>query len=117
MKRIILLLLTLFSFTLSYSQHLYPEKYKDCSLASFCLDCGETGAQPQNSIINELLNKFDKKSLSKIVGKIEVQVLIDENGKPCLLSSLNQTNISSKKIRVTECNKLNIKLGTCDFTK
>jgi len=98
MKRIILLLLTLFSFTLSYSQNLYPEKYKDCSLVSFCLDCGETKAKPQKSIIDELLNKFDKKSLSKITGNIEVQILINENGKPCLLSSFNQTNISSKKL-------------------
>lgn len=98
MKRTLLLLLTFFNLTLSYAQHLYPEKYKDCSLGSFCLDCGETKAKPQNSIINELSNKFDKKSLSKIAGKIEVQILIDEKGKPCLLSSLNQTNITSKKL-------------------
>ncbi len=98
MKRIILLLLTIFNLTLSYSQNLYPEKYKDCSLTSFCLDCGDTKAEPPKSLMNELLDKFDKKSLSKIKGIIEVQVLIDENGKACLLSSVNQTNISSKKL-------------------
>lgn len=98
MKRIILLLLTIFNLTLSYSQNLYPEKYKDCSLTSFCLDCGDTKAKPPKSLMNELLDKFDKKSLSKIKGIIEVQVLIDENGKACLLSSVNQTNISSKKL-------------------
>lgn len=98
MKRIILLLLTIFNLTLSYSQNLYPEKYKDCSLTSFCLDCGDTKAEPPKSLMNELLVKFDKKSLSKIKGIIEVQVLIDENGKACLLSSVNQTNISSKKL-------------------
>jgi len=98
MKRIILLLLVQFSLTLSYSQNLYPEKYEGCNLTSFCLDCGDTKAQPPKAIIDELVNKFDKKSLSKIKGSIEVQILIDENGKPCLLSSLNQTNISSKKL-------------------
>lgn len=98
MKRTILLLLTLFNLTLSYSQNLYPEKYKDCSLTSFCLDCGDTKAEPPKSLMSELLNKFDKKSLNKIKGTIEVQILIDENGKACLLSSVNQTNISSKKL-------------------
>lgn len=98
MKRIILLLLTLFSLTFTYSQNIYPEKYKDCGLTSFCLDCGDTIAEPPKSLMNELLDKFDKKSLSAIKGVIEVQVLIDENGKACLLSSVNQTNISSKKL-------------------
>lgn len=98
MKRIILLLFTLLNITLSYSQNLYPEKYKDCSLTSFCLDCGDTKAEPPKNLMNELLDKFDKKSLSKIKGIIEVQILIDENGKSCLLSSVNQTNISSKKL-------------------
>lgn len=98
MKRTILLLLTLFSLTITYSQNLYPEKYKDCSLTSFCLDCGDTKAEPPKSLMSELLDKLDKKSLSKIKGIIEVQILIDENGKACLLSSVNQTNISSKKL-------------------
>lgn len=98
MKRIILLLFTLLNITLSYSQNLYPEKYKDCSLTSFCLDCGDTKAEPPKNLMNELLDKFDIKSLSKIKGIIEVQILIDENGKSCLLSSVNQTNISSKKL-------------------
>src|SRR5690606_16312057 len=68
------------------------------SLTNFCLDCGDTKAESPKSLINELLDKFDKRSLSKIKGIIEVQVLIDENGKACLLSSVNQTNISSKKL-------------------
>ncbi len=98
MKKTISLLLILLSYTLSYSQHLYSEKYDNCKLTSFCLDCGDTKAEAPKSFINELGDKFDEKSLSKIKGNIEVQILIDENGKTCLLSSLNQTNISSKKL-------------------
>lgn len=98
MKKIISLILILLSFTFSYSQHLYSEKYDNCKLTSFCLDCGDTKAEAPKAFINELVDKFDKKSLSKIKGNIEVQILIDENGKTCLLSSLNQTNISSKKL-------------------
>jgi len=98
MKKFIFLILTQFWLTLSYSQHLYTEKYDVCSLTSFCLDCGDTKAQPPKLIVDELANNLDKKSLSKISGIIEVQILIDENGKPCLLSSVNQTNVSSKKL-------------------
>lgn len=98
MKKIIFYFLTLFSLTSSYSQHLYSEKYTDCNLTSFCLDCGDPKAQPPKSIVNDLVNKLDKKSLSKINGTIEVQILIDETGKPCLISSVNQSNISSKKL-------------------
>src|SRR5688500_11832926 len=98
MKKLIFQLLALFSLTSSYSQHLYSEKYSDCNLTSFCLDCGDPKAQPPKSIVNELINNFDKKSLSKTSGTVEVQILIDENGKPCLLSSVNQANISSKKL-------------------
>jgi ligand-binding sensor domain-containing protein len=98
MKKLIFLFLTQFFFTLIYSQHLYPEKYGSCNLTNFCLDCGVTKAQPPESIVDELLNNLDKKSLRKLNGTIEVQILIDENGKPCLLSSVNQANISSKKL-------------------
>lgn len=69
-------------------------------MTSFCLDCGDPKAQPPKSIIAELINNLDKKSLSKINGTIEAQILIDENGKPCLLSSVNQANISSKKLSI-----------------
>ena len=100
MKRILLLLLFVISLTTSYSQYLYPEKYDSCHLTSFCLDCGDMQAQHPKSFTNELVNKFNNKKLSKIEGTIEVQVLIDENGKPCLLSSLNQTNVRSKKFNL-----------------
>lgn len=100
MRKIFLLSLFLISLTTSYSQNLYPEKYEDCHLTSFCLDCGDTQAQPPKSITNELVNKFNQKKLSKIEGTIDVQILIDDNGKPCLLSSLNQTNVTSKKLNL-----------------
>ncbi|MES2766253.1 MAG: two-component regulator propeller domain-containing protein [Bacteroidota bacterium] len=98
MKKIIFILVTFCSYTLGYSQHLYSEKYENCKLERFCLDCGDTKAEPPKSLMNELIDKFDKESLGKIKGNIEVQILIDDSGKPCLLSSLNQTNISSVQL-------------------
>ena len=98
MKKFLFQILTLLSLTSVYSQHLYSEKYCDCVVSSFCLDCGDPKAQPPKSIVDELLYNLDKKSLIKINGTIEVQILIDETGQPCLLSSGNQSNISSKKL-------------------
>lgn len=98
MKKLIYVLVFQISFALSYSQHLYPEKFDGCRLASFCLDCGDTKAESPKAFIDEMIHGFDKKSLSKITGTIEVQVLVDDNGKPCLLSSVNQSNITSKKL-------------------
>lgn len=98
MKKLICALLFQISFTASYSQHLYPEKYDGCRLTSFCLDCGDTKAEPPQMFIDEMIGNFDKKGLSKINGSVEIQVLVDDNGKPCLLSSLNQSNVTSKKL-------------------
>jgi ligand-binding sensor domain-containing protein len=48
----------------------------------------------------ELLKNLDIKSLKKINGDIEVQILIDSLGKPCLLSANNQTNIKLSKLKL-----------------
>ncbi|MBZ4033167.1 hypothetical protein K6T82_00190 [Flavobacterium sp. 17A] len=100
MKKILLIALLVFLYNSTYSQNLYPEKYENCHLSNFCLDCGDTKANPPKTFLDELKNNLDKKKLSEIKGIIEVQILIDENGKSCLLSSVNKTNVSSKKINL-----------------
>jgi ligand-binding sensor domain-containing protein len=100
MKQPFLILLMSLSTIIGYSQHLYEEKYENCNTIRFCLDCGDIKAQPPISMKEEFISKFDKKSLAEIKGRIEVQILIDENGKPCLLSSRNHTNITSKKLKL-----------------
>ena len=100
MKKNIFLLLIAFSLISSYSQNLYAEKFDDCALSKFGLDSGETKAQPVKNFTEELLNNLDKSAVAKVKGSIELQILIDENGKLCLLSALNQTNISSKKLKL-----------------
>ncbi|MBC7642647.1 MAG: hypothetical protein H7174_09995 [Flavobacterium sp.] len=93
------LILPLFSITI-YSQNLYSEKFEDCKTSSFCLDCGDTKAQPTKEILQEIVSNLDKKSLSHLNGLIEVQIIIDENGKPCLLSCENKTNVSSSNLKL-----------------
>jgi ligand-binding sensor domain-containing protein len=100
MKKTLLLALMALNTNTGFSQHLYSEKYEGCLFSSFCLDCGDTKASPPKTFVSEVVNKLDKATLSEIKGTIEVQILIDENGKPCLLSSTNQTNIPFEKIKL-----------------
>jgi hypothetical protein len=100
MKKFYILLFILCA-AMAQGQHLYNEKYNDCSFNSFCLDCGEVKAQPPQNFLNELIAKFNPKSLKEIKGSIEVQILIDSVGNPCLLSADNQSNIKSKKLGAT----------------
>ncbi len=95
-----LLVLGILSINTSLGQNLYPEKFDDCKLSRFCLDCGDTKAQLPQTFIKDFISNLDEKSLNKISGDIEVQILIDSLGNPCLLSAKNSTNIKSKKLNL-----------------
>jgi len=82
----------------TFGQHLYPEKYEDCKLSRFCLDCGEPKAELPKDAVESILNGLNQKSLKKINGLIRVQILVDTLGNSCLLSSENGTNVTSKKL-------------------
>ena len=100
MNRILLTLIGLFLINLTYGQYLYPEKFEGCNTSRFCLDCGDRKAEPPITFGIELFTKLDAKSLTKIKGVIEVQILIDSVGNPCLLSAKNNSNVKSKKLKL-----------------
>lgn len=100
MKKILSFLLIFFFSISIYSQSLYSEKFENCNLSRFGLDGGETKAQPPKNILQEIVNNLDKKSLTDIKGTIEIQILIDETGKPCLLSAENKTNVTSSNLNL-----------------
>ena len=100
MNRIFLTLIGLFLINLTFGQHLYPEKFEGCNISKFCLDCGDIKAEPPTDFGNELLSNLNSKSLMKINGVIEVQILIDTVGNPCLLSAKNSSNVNSKKLKL-----------------
>jgi ligand-binding sensor domain-containing protein len=100
MKIALSTLIFMFSISIINSQNLYQEKFNDCKLSTFCLDCGDTKAEPQLTIIDEIIKNLNQANFSKAKGMIEAQILIDENGKPCLLSVQNKTNIPTKKLNL-----------------
>jgi ligand-binding sensor domain-containing protein len=95
-----LLLLGILSVSISIGQNLYPEKFEKCNLNRFCLDCGDTKAQPPQNFVQDFVSSYNQKFLSKINGDIEAQLLVDSLGYSCLLSIKNNSNINSKKLQL-----------------
>jgi hypothetical protein len=94
----ITLTIGLFIINFAFGQHLYPEKYDECKLSRFCLDCGDTKAELPQDFVSDFISNLNEKSLRKIKGSITVQILVDSIGKPCLLSAKNESNVKSKKL-------------------
>lgn len=99
MKTYLFTLVAFFFITITKAQNIYQEKFKDCELSTFCLDCGDTKAEPPTSMQDEVVKNLNKSSFSKVKGTIEAQILVDENGKACLLSVENKTNISTNELK------------------
>ena len=100
MKITLSTLIYIFSISFLNAQNLYQEKFNECKLSTFCLDCGDTKAEPQSTIIDEIIKNLHQSNFSNAKGIILAQILIDENGKPCLLSVQNKTNIPTKKLNL-----------------
>lgn len=99
MKNLILFGLLLLSFQTSFGQLLFAEKYKGCDLNIFCIDCGEPKAEPPANAANEIYKNLNISPADKLEGRIWVQIFVDTFGTPCLASSENFTNISSRNLK------------------
>ena len=85
-KIIILTIVFLLTLTIVNGQNLFPEKFSDCALTQFCLDCGDTKGIYSGDLNSFFAEKFINKNLKNIVGAIFVQVLIDTTGRQCVIS-------------------------------
>lgn len=102
MKNTLLVIaLSLFSVLLN-AQSLYPEKFEDCKLSEFCLDCGNPQAQPPKTVFQNILQGIGEKNLLTLKGTLEMQILVDQEGKPCLLSIDNKTNLSLAELGIRQ---------------
>jgi len=103
MNRILYILILFFSApTFILGQNLYPEKFNNCVFDRFCLDCGSPKAESPATFMQELVRNMDSNSLKKAKGQIEIQILIDSVGKPCLVSANNRSNIKTNKLKLQE---------------
>lgn len=97
-KLAILFILILCPCAKTSAQHIFEQKFTICEFENFCLDCGSPQAKPPKNFVQEIYKNLNLKSLKRTSGTIQLQVIVNSNGKPCLLSAENKTNTSVKKL-------------------
>lgn len=76
-----------------YSQNIFPVKLNNCKTDKFCLDCGDTKAGYNEKEFQKLNEKLNKTlNMSGLSGVIKFQILIDSEGKACVLSHTDPSN-------------------------
>jgi ligand-binding sensor domain-containing protein len=99
MNKIITLTVAFLStLTIVNGQNLFPEKFSDCALTQFCLDCGDTKGIYSGDLTSFFAEKFKSKNLKNMEGSIFVQVLIDTTGKQCVISIGNKATGKVSKL-------------------
>ncbi len=83
------------------SQNLFPEKFNDCALTQFCLDCGDIKGTYYGDLNTYFAEKLQGKNLKHIKGSVFVQLLIDTSGKQCVMSIGNKAtgNVSALDLK------------------
>jgi streptogramin lyase len=88
------------------AQNLFPVKLENCNAKRFCLDCGDIKAGVDQNEFTKLLVKLNKElNLNGIRGTVKFQVLVDSEGRACVLSHTDQTNHPITLKIIEELNK------------
>lgn len=103
MKHTLIVFLSLMT-NVCFGQNLFQEKFMECKPAMLYVenDSFLVDYQPQDSLFADIINKIDLKIQEKILGDLTIQVLVDTLGKSCCMSLLNNTNISTRKLKIPE---------------
>lgn len=110
MNKTVVLSLVFYVFFLSVkAQNLLSEKFNDCRLSQFCLDCGDIKGAYDGDLNEFFAEIFQSKNLKNIEGTVFVQLLIDSTGKQCVISIGN--NAKGKVSRLDIRNIINSMTG------
>lgn len=83
------------------AQNIFRENFQGCNTDLFALESDTTIARiSDDDFISIVIGSFDKKTKQKIKGTLSMQIIVDLDGKSCLLSIDNKTNISSSKLKI-----------------
>jgi len=88
----------LLKFAVVNGQNLFPEKFNNCALSQFCLDCGDTKGVYLGDLNAFFAEKFQTKDFKNIEGTIFVQLLIDTTEKQCVISIGNKATGKISKL-------------------
>lgn len=82
------------------AQNLFPEQFTDCALAEFCLDCGDTKGIYSGDLNDFFAHTFQAKDLQGIEGTVFIQLLVDTQGKQCVISMGSQATGGVDKLNL-----------------
>ncbi|MGY0391691.1 hypothetical protein ACW5R3_03885 [Bizionia sp. KMM 8389] len=91
-----------------FSQSIFKTSFEGCNTDYFNIESDSIVAVTKNDIIKVLANNLDEQVISGIKGILSLQILIDDEGKSCLLSVDNETNIKNERLNLK--NIINSKL-------
>lgn len=85
------------------AQYVYPEKFENCYLDEFKFEETSIIAEVDNELLKAAVTKgWDAKMLKGAEGNLGLQILVDRQGKSCLMSVRNDSNLKLKKLNLEE---------------
>lgn len=99
-----LILIILFSTSFRFqAQNIFDEKFEGCNTESFSTEKDSIEVKSTDKdLVFVLAKNLEQESIKKIKGLLSCQIIVDQNGKSCLLSVNNETNIPSKELNLKE---------------
>lgn len=108
MDKIRLIVLILVLASNAKAQNLFPVKLYNCNTESFCLDCGDKKANVDSLKLKALIsNLISDNNLEGVSCKIMFQILVDLEGKGCVLSHSDLNNIKITRNIISSLNSFN----------
>lgn len=100
----ITIFLLLFSISFGvHAQNIFDEKFKGCITDRFSTEKDSIEVkETDKDLVYVLANNLEKENVKKIKGLLSCQIIVDLNGKSCLLSVDNDTNIPTEKLNLKE---------------
>jgi hypothetical protein len=88
----------------SFGQYMFPDKIKGCNMNQFFLenDSISTNYKSTQDLILDIYNNLNPKYKDNLRGVLTLQLYIDTNGKVCLLSVNNESNVKTSKLDISD---------------
>jgi hypothetical protein len=83
------------------AQNVFPDKFDGCITDRFGLEKDSIEARIDSKyLVNTVLSGVDEKYKSKLNGILKLQIIVNTDGKSCLISIENNTNIKTSKLNL-----------------
>lgn len=99
MKKLLSILVMLFAVQM-YGQNIFEEKFDGCNTDYFEIESDTITVELISDFVKTLSSNFDSETVKKIRGVLSLQIIVDTDGKSCLLSLENETNINTAKLGI-----------------